>query len=419
MVPSMTAAPLRRNRDFVLLWAGQALSQLGTQASTVAFPLLVLALGGSAAQAGVVGLAKWLPLVLAAVPAGELADRLDRKRLMIACDMIRALLLLSIPAALLLGRPQFLQIAAVAFLDGCLFTVTYVTERGALRQVVDVEQLPAAVTQNEARLFAANILGPPLGGLLFAAARALPFLADAVSYVASTGALALTRSSFQAPASDPDQPFEPRSLRGLVSGFTWLWNQSFFRTSALLFAGGNPMFTGLYLLAILLAKRGGASSGEVGAMFAVVGAGGLAGALAVPVLRRRLAPARALVAESWIITAAVPLLFLTREALLIGLIVAAAEFLTPLANSVVAGHRVAVTPDRLQGRVQAAATLVTMSLAWLGPLVVGLLFGQSGASVTVAVLTGWALLLALITSLAPAIRRGPPAWSAGGPGRAA
>jgi hypothetical protein len=104
----------------------------------------------------------------------------------------------------------------------------------------------------------------------------------------------------------------------------------------------------------------------------------------------------------------VPLLFATRAALLIGLIVAAAEFLTPLSNSVVAGHRVAVTPDRLQGRVQAAATLVTMSLTWLGPLVVGVVFDHAGASVTLAILTGWALLLALITSLAPPIRRGPP-----------
>lgn len=392
------------------LWGGQAISQLGTQASTVAFPLLVLALGGSAAQAGVVGLAKWLPVVLAAIPAGELADRLDRKRLMIACDMARALLLLSIPVVLLAGRPPFIQLAAVAFLDGCLFTVTYVCERGALRQVVAIEQLPAAVTQNEARVFAANILGPPLGGLLFAVSRALPFLADAVSYVASTVAVALTRSSFQAPGPEADQSSGQRSIPGLVSGFSWLWHQPFFRTSALLFAGGNPLFSGMYLLAILLAKRGGASSGQVGAMFAVVGAGGLAGAIAVPVLRRRLPPARALIAESWIIAVAVPLLFVTRKPLLIGLIVAAAEFLTPLSNSVVAGHRVALTPDRLQGRVQAAATLVTMSLTWLGPLVVGVVFGHAGAPVTLAILTGWAALLALITSLAPPIRRGPPAW---------
>jgi MFS family permease len=81
--------PLLRHRDFMLLWGGEVLSELGSQTSTVAYPLLILALTGSAAKAGVVGLAKWLPLALFAVPAGVLADRLNRKRLMIACDAIR------------------------------------------------------------------------------------------------------------------------------------------------------------------------------------------------------------------------------------------------------------------------------------------------------------------------------------------
>jgi MFS family permease len=127
---------LVKNRDFMLLWTGEALSQLGSQASTVAFPLLVLALTGSPAKAGIVGLAKWLPLAVTALPAGLAADRFDRKRLMMVSDGVRALLLASIPVALWLGRPSFLQIAAVAFLDGCLFTVRYVAERGALPQVV-------------------------------------------------------------------------------------------------------------------------------------------------------------------------------------------------------------------------------------------------------------------------------------------
>src|SRR5579884_3586265 len=168
---------LRENRDFRLLWGGEALSQLGSQISMVAFPLLVLALTGSAAKAGVVGLAKWLPLLVMALPAGMLADRFDRKRLMVGSDVIRALLLASIPVALVLGTPSFLQVAAVAFLDGCLFTLRYVCERGALAHVVPREQVPHAVAQNEARTFAASIAGPPLGGFLFAVAQALPFAA--------------------------------------------------------------------------------------------------------------------------------------------------------------------------------------------------------------------------------------------------
>jgi MFS family permease len=394
----------------MLLWSGEALSQLGSQASTVAFPLLVLALTGSPAKAGIVGLAKWVPLAAAALPAGMVADRLDRKRLMIVSDLVRALLLASIPIALWLGRPPFVQIAAVAFADGCLFTLRYVCERGVLRRVVEPDRVPDAVAQNEARLFAAGIVGPPLGGVLFAAARALPFVADAVSYVASMVTVAATR--FHAGAQTVDRTGR---FGGLGEGLAWLWRAPFFRTMTFLFAAGNPVFTGLYLLAILLAKRHGASSGAVGAMFAVVGGGGLLGALIAAPLRRRFSPRTALVGSSWLMAGAIPLLFVVHAALLIGLVVAACELPTPMANALVAGNRVAVTPDHLQGRVQAAATLLTMSLAWLGPLAVGFLFQHAGATATVSVVCGWTGMLAVVTMTAPALRRGPPQLEHGPP----
>ncbi len=404
---------LVRNRDFMLLWSGEALSQLGSQASTVAFPLLVLALTGSAAKAGVVGLAKWLPLAVAALPAGIAVDRFDRKRLMIGSDAIRALLLASIPVTLWLGRPPFVQIAAVAFLDGCLFTVRYVAERGALPHVVPAQQLPDAVAQNEARAFAANIVGPPLGGLLFALARAIPFAADACSYFVSMGTVAATRASFQARSRPPRR----ERLAGVAEGLKWLWQAPFFRASALLFAAGNPLYTGLYLLAILLARHHGASSQTIGVMFAVVGAGGLLGALLAGPVRRRIAARTALVCEAWLLACLMPLLFVVHSAVLIGVIVAAAEFPTPLANSFVSGHRVAATPDHLQGRVQAAGTLTTMSLAWLGPLAVGFAFQHGGPVTTVLLVSAWALALALTTTSVAALRAGPPAPGGDRPSR--
>ncbi len=402
---------LVRNRDFMLLWSGEALSQLGSQASTVAFPLLVLALTGSAAKAGVVGLAKWLPLAVAALPAGMAVDKFDRKWLMLGSDAIRALLLASIPVALWLGRPSFTQIAGVAFLDGCLFTVRYVAERGALPHVVPAAQLPDAVTQNEARAFAANLVGPPLGGLLFAIARAIPFAADACSYLVSMGTVAATRASFQT------RPRAPRKERfgGVAEGLKWLWQAPFFRAAALLFAVGNPLYTGLYLLAILLAKHHGASSQTIGIMFAVVGAGGLLGALVASPMRRRISARTALVCEAWLLACLMPLLFVVHSAVLIGLIVAAAEFPTPLANAFVSGHRVAATPDHLQGRVQAAGTLTTMSLAWLGPLAVGFAFQHGGPITTVVLVSAWALALALTTTSVAALRAGPPVPGAGPP----
>ncbi len=395
--------PLLRNRDYMLLWSGQTLSELGSQTSTIAYPLLVLALTGSAAKAGVVGLAKWLPLAVFALPAGALADRVDRKRLMIATDAIRFAGAASIVAALWLSRPPYLQIVLVAFLDGAMFITSHITERGALRQVVHPAQVQDAVAQNEARYFSASIVGPPLGGLLFAAARALPFLTDAVSFLCSMTATSLTRTTFQTGAE------KPGVRAGLTEGFSWLRRQPFFRTASLLFAAGNPVYTGLYLLAILLAKHHGASSAAVGAMFAIVGAGGVLGAMLAGPARRRLTPRGVIAGNEWLLVGAVLLLLVAHNALLIGLLVAAAEFATPISNSLVAGSRVAMTPDHLQGRVAAVSAMVGMSLGWLGPLAVGLAFERAGATATVLIVGGWASALATATTLAPALRDAPSA----------
>jgi predicted MFS family arabinose efflux permease len=401
IVSRMVRWPLLRNRDYMLLWSGQALSQLGSQTSTVAYPLLVLALTGSATKAGIVGLAKWLPLALFALPAGALADRMDRKRLMITTDAMRLAGAASIVTALWLGRPAYGQIVVVAFLDGAMFVTSWVTEKGALGQVVAPGQLEDAVAQNEARGFAGSIIGPPVGGVLFAAGRALPFLTDAVSFLCAMSATSLTRTRFQIGGE------RPGVREGLTEGFQWLRRQPFFRAAALLFAAGNPVFTGLYLLAILLAKRHGASTTAIGAMFAIVGAGGLLGAILAGPIRHRLTARSLIAGEQWILFASVLLLLVVRNALLIGLLVAAAEFGTPITNSLIAGSRVAATPDRLQGRVAAISAGVSMSLAWLGPLAVGFAFQNAGADATVVMVGAWTLALAVAAMITPALKRPP------------
>lgn len=348
------ASSLGRNRDFMLLWSGQALSEAGSQVSTVAYPLLVLALTGSAAKAGIVGFAKMLPLALLSLPAGVLVDRVDRKRLMVACDVGRALALVSIPVALATAGLGYPQIVVVALVDGALFAVSYTAERGALSRLVPREQLSAAVARNESRAFAASIAGPPLGGLLFSVGRAVPFVFDAASYLASTAATLLTPGEFQARRHGEHGDVAAELLEGL----RWLWRRPFVRACALLFAAGNPLFSGLYLLAVLLAKHHGASAALVGAMFAIVGVGGLLGGLAAPWLARRMSARRALLSEEGALPLMLALLLVVRDPLAIGATVAAAEFLVPLVTSIVQGSRVALAPDRLQGRSSAASMVL-------------------------------------------------------------
>lgn len=397
----MASTPLRRNREFLLLWGGQTISELGSQISLVAYPLLVLAVTGSPAKAGIVGFARNVPIALVALPAGVLADRVNRKYLMVASDGIRALALASIPIAAALGRVPFGVIVAVALIDGTGFVVTYVSERGALRRLVAPDQLGPAVARNESRLFGAMLAGPPLGGVLFGLARTVPFLTDALSYAASTVSKLLIRSSFQEARSGGE------ALGGAREGLRWLWQRPFFRTSMLVFAGSNPVFLGLYLLIVVVAKRHGGSPALIGLMLAIAAGGGLVGALLAPRLAGRLSARAVLIGESWLLALSIPLLLVAHEALLLGAIVALAELITPVTNSIVVSFRVALAPDRLQGRVQAASTLISFSAGWLGPLAVGLLLQAAGESATVLVLTGWALVVAGVATGSRAFRHPP------------
>jgi hypothetical protein len=108
-------------------------------------------------------------------------------------------------------------------------------------------------------------------------------------------------------------------------------------------------------------------------------------------------------------------MLVTHEAIVLGILVGAAEMITPVTNSFVVSYRVALAPDSLQGRVQAASTLISFSAGWLGPLAVGLLLQQAGANATVIVLACWAAVLALAVLTAPVFRH-PPQTTARAPG---
>jgi MFS family permease len=394
--------PLRRNRDYMLVWAGQSVSELGSQVSTVAYPLLVLALTHSPAKAGVVGLAATLPVPLLALPAGMLADHFDRKRLMLVCDAIRALALAALTIAVFSGSVSYGVVAAVAFLDGSLLTVSFVTERGVLRRLVAPEQLSAAVAQNESAFYASSIVGPPLGGLLFAISRALPFLADAVSYAFSATATLLTRARFQ-----PERPEARGSLVAeFTSGLRWLWRQPLLRTCSLLGAVSNPTYRALYLLLVVLAKRHGASSDLVGVMFAMIAAGGLLGGLvASSRFAARISVRTAVRLDAWTCALLMPLLLIAQGTLFTALLVALIEIPAPLFNSTVEGLRGTLAPEHMQGRVHAAAGTLSQSLGWAGPLLIGIALEQFSSDACILLLCGWSLLAALASWLSPSLRR--------------
>ena len=362
--------------------------------------MLALALTGSPAKAGIVGFAKWIPTPVFALPAGALADRMNRKRLMVGCDAVRALAMAWIAISLATGAASFALLVLVALIDGAGSIVMFVAERGAIRQLVPAEQLREAAARNESRTYAAMLAGPPLGGLFFAIGRAVPFLADGVSFAASTTSKLLIRTAFQESRSES-------SPGGIWDGVRWIWQRPFFRTCAILWAASSPVLTGLELLVVVLAKRHHASSALIGVMLGTAAAGGLVGALLAPRLQRRCSPRLILAGEIWVTAMMLPLLLIAHSALLLGVIYAAATMVVPVSNSVVVGYRIALAPDRLQGRVNAASALASLSAGWAGPLAVGVLLQSAGATPTILVLTGWNVLLATAASASRAFRDPP------------
>jgi predicted MFS family arabinose efflux permease len=313
------------------------------------------------------------------------------------------LALAALPIGLLTGHLPYGVIVAVATIDGTGFAVSYVAQHGVVRQLVLPEQVGDAVARNESGTFGAMVAGPPLGGVLFGIGRAVPFLVDVVSYAASTISKLLISTEFQEARTDAT----PSAAR---EGIRWLWERPFFRDCSLLFALSNPVFSGLLLLAVLLAKKHGASSALVGVMLGLAAGGPLVGALLAPRLRRRLSARVALIGENLMLVLTIPWLLLAPAAPLIGVILAVGVLIPPVTDSIVVGLRVALTPDSLQGRVQAASTVISVSALWLGPLLVGLLVESVGTSATILALVGWSMLLVLAATASRSFRNPPALW---------
>jgi MFS family permease len=385
----------------MLLQAGRLLSSAGSQFSSIAYPLLVLAVTGSAARAGLVEFAGILPSALFALPAGVLADHANRKWLMIGADAVRLVAIASLAAAILARRVPFWTIVLVAFVEGSGRAVFSAAEPGAMRAVVPPRQLPAAAAAQTGRQAAVQLAGPPIGGALFTVARALPFLADAVSYTFSMGCILAMRTPFQG-ARQPERS----SLRERVAeGFRFLRGQPFLRTCAVLFGLSNFIGPGVLLAVVVIGRRQGLSGGRVGLLVAAFGACLLLGSFLSPLVRRRLPVRAVLLLEFWTwMGSGLFLIWPNVYVLTAGILPTALAI--PSTDSVVHGYRIAMAPDRLLGRVQSVWTTIALVIAPLGPLLAGLLL-ETSERATIATFAASGLLLAVWGTLSPAIRAAP------------
>jgi predicted MFS family arabinose efflux permease len=408
MTPEAQAAsrpiPLWRNRDYLLLWSGQAISSIGGDASQLAFPLLILSMTHSPAQAGLAGALRALSYLLLGLPAGALIDRWDRRRTMMFCDIGRAFALGSIPLAYALNALTMGQIYLVALIEGALYVFFGLAESAALPRVVAKTQLPAATAQNEVTSGVVTLIGPSLGGALFGVARMLPFLVDAISYTGSVLSLAWIRIPFQ-----DARVQQPRSLRAdMREGLVWLWREPVIRSIALLHSGVIFSYSGMMLLVLVIAEQQQAAPFAIGLMFGLSGLGGIAGAFLGAVAHKRLRLGQIIAAAFWLFALLWPLYAIASSLVALGGILAAFWVVDETYDVAQISYRLTLIPDALRGRVNGAFRLLTYSCDALGVGLTGLLLQQVGVRATIMFFEGALIVLAFAATLNRALRKARP-----------
>ncbi|WP_033326362.1 MFS transporter [Streptomyces yerevanensis] len=396
--------PLWRNRDFMLLWSGQVVSTVGMRVTTLAYPLLVLALTGSPFQAGLVGFAQTLPFLVLYLPAGALVDRWDRKRVMLAADGVRVVLLGLVVLALAVDRVSVAALLVVVFLDGACFVFFQLAESAALPHIVPGPQLPTALAQNQARELGADLAGRPLGGALFAVGHTLPFVFDLFSYV-----LGFLTMLFVRPGLQERRAEEPRRglLTDIAEGLAWLWRQHLLRSLVALTGAVNLVLASLTLVLIVRAQQLGASASLIGMMLALPGGAAIAGAFAAPWLQRRLTPRLVVLGSLWLWAGGMVALVWLPSPLALGAVVAVTALPEPAFNVVLTSYRYALAPDRLQARTVGVARLIIWGAIPLGSLAAGSLLQALGARGTLVTYAVFMIALAALATSVRTIRRAP------------
>ncbi len=388
------SVPLWRNWDYLLLWSGQAISSIGSQLSQFALPLFVLALTGSPVWAGVAGGLRTMPYLFLSLPAGALADRWNRKWIMLVCDSVRAICLASIPIAAFTGSLSMLQLCLVSLLEGTCFVFFNVAEVACLPRVLAKEQLTAAASLHETTDNISYTLGPFLGGILFGIGRSLPFLFDAVSYSISVVSLFFIKKDFQEQRTEPRRKVWAEIHEGLL----WLWRHPVLRFVAFLSFMGMFMDFGTVLLVIVIATKLHAEASAIGLIYAIAGVGGIVGALLASPMQKYFRFGQLMSGTYWLWSLLIPLYLFASNTLVLGLITALTFTLGSVYTVAQFSFRLSLIPDALQGRVTSVFRLVAFLGPPLGSMITGTLLQTLGIAPTVLIDTTLLVIVSLLTT---------------------
>jgi MFS family permease len=367
-------------RNFWRLLTASGLSNLADGMFQVALPLVALGITRDPGAFAAVTLVGRLPWLLFALPAGALADRLDRRRTMVRVDVARMLLIGLLALVVAAGREELWVLYVLAFALGVGETLHDTAAQSILPNVVTAERLSWA----NSRLFAVELManqfvGPPIGGLLAAVALAGALSASAAGYALAALALALIVGQFR-----PARPAVAASMRAdIAEGVRYLAHHGLLRTLALCVGISNLASTATFSVFPLYAVAPGPmglSSAGFGLLLSTLAAGALVGSFLVEPLERHLGRGRTLLVAAAMFPLYGLVAALTDSAVLIGVAFFVGSALTFSWNVITVSLRQRIVPDRLLGRVNAGYRLLAWGTMPLGAALGGLVGQRYGVT---------------------------------------
>lgn len=393
------------NRSFRLFFAGQTANFIGDGLRTLAIPLLVFHLTGSALSLGVTYALQFLPFALAGLVGGSLADRLDRRRLMLVCNAVRfAVVLLLVVGSMrgfltlsiIYGSIVVISICAAIFLGGEASSIPFILGKERATQAVSAL---IAVEQG------ANLVAPPIGGALFAFGGPVPALAlNALTYLLSFGAI--SRIATLGPAQPGKLPTMRELGADIHEGFRFLWGDATMSAITLVMLGLNLFGMMSFAVYIPFYKTLlGANDAQVGLTLGLGAVGTMAGSLIAGAFAGRWPFGKSLcIAFAIDAVAFVPVLFLN-NLWLVTLFWSLANAAAGFEVTQIVSWRMRVIPQESMGRVFGAVRLVVLIGIVPGTILGGYLAQLHGPRASIIVATVGYLILALGATAIPAVRR--------------
>ena len=395
--------PLRHNHAFRWLLGSSSVSMLGSRLTTIAYPLLILALHGSPALAGLAVFAANAPSVLVYIPAGALVDRsADPRRTLIIAEAMRGAAIAVIVLMLFFHQASIQLIILMAIVEESSEVFANLAERRYVRFLVPPGQVSAAQVSIEARSHIVVLAGRALGGLLFGISQVLPFFADLMSFVVSVVSLVSIRRGKERP------PFRRRTRRSSLwgevrDGLRELFKDVSARNASLLSASMTLMSQALIIVFLAAAHNRHVSSALIGLVLAASGLGGLLGAL---LSQRVLRPANLspLKLQPFICTCMLVVLALSGglQVPVMALVMMALGTAGAMGNVALDTYILVRVPDKKLARVTSIEMLLDFAACALGPALGGLLTELFGTGVApLWWLIGLTAAIAIATVLGP------------------